>query len=360
MVWRIRRGCAAEMAKKINGHRFYRGIFGAVSEDSSIEHPNNRTVTSQDDSRSIWAGLQLGTARHAVRPDIFLLHFLFQRYNYSEDIRLVGALFLAEWLQTIFTTIGILHDVSLSFFMWFLWCPIIATAVQIYYAWRISVLSDWKSFRYLAAMITLVAVGSLVTCITATVLGLDVVTLVVSPQMPVYKYLASISPVLVWLSLTAFVDIVIAILMTILLYRIQSHSVATAGLKTSLIQYTITSGAITASVALVAFALYMTDVLASDLAFRGVNNLGPYNSWAVNYPGPLSICPYANTALFGLNNRSLLRQKYNDSEQTIMLPTIDSSVPSDTQESHRSILAFRSSHQGELAANTEQDIQGPW
>lgn len=172
--------------------------------------------------------------------------------------------------------------------------------------------------------------------------------------------------------------------MTILLYRIQSHSVATAGLKTSLIQYTITSGAITgsssislllnysrgcqlASVALVAFALYMTDVLASDLAFRGVNNLGPYNSWAVNYPGPLSICPilvmsklYANTALFGLNNRSLLRQKYNDSEQTIMLPTIDSSVPSDTQESHRSILAFRSSHQGELAANTEQDIQGPW
>lgn len=290
----------------------------------------------------------------------------------------VGALFLAEWLQTIFTTIGILHDVSLSFFMlvelWELYrqvvpvvSGIIATAVQIFYAWRISVLSDWKSFRYLAAMITLVAVGSLVTCITATVLGLDVVTLVVSPQMPVYKYLASISPVLVWLSLTAFVDIVIAILMTILLYRIQSHSVATAGLKTSLIQYTITSGAITASVALVAFALYMTDVLASDLAFRGVNNLGPYNSWAVNYPGPLSICPilvmsklYANTALFGLNNRSLLRQKYNDSEQTIMLPTIDSSVPSDTQESHRSILAFRSSHQGELAANTEQDIQGPW
>lgn len=117
-----------------------------------------------------------------------------------------------------------------------------------------------------------------------------------------------------------------------------------------------------------AFALYMTDVLASELAYRGELGLGPYNSWADNMPTGLSICPilvlsklYANTALFGLNNRSLLRQKYNDSEQTIVLPTIDFGVPSDTQESHRSILASRSSHQQrELAANAEQDIEGPW
>ncbi|EED85562.1 predicted protein [Postia placenta Mad-698-R] len=283
----------AEMVKKTHGHIIHGARFVAVSEGS----PNNslcrelRLISSRNT-------LTIAPSPHRSIPQIFGLAFnwglqgtlcaqiYFYYTSFPKDTTtlkiFVGALFLAEWLQTSFTTINFLSDISWSDFesneLWELYrqvvpvvSGIIATAVQIFYAWRISVLSDCKTFRYFAALITL---------------GFDVVTLVIGPQIT-----ASASLVLVWLSLAALVDIVIAILMSILLYRSQSHSASTAALKTSLIQYTITSGAITASVALVAFALYMTDVLASELDWRAAFEHVPYNSWAENMPTGLSICP---------------------------------------------------------------------
>ncbi|EED85513.1 predicted protein [Postia placenta Mad-698-R] len=287
----------AEMVKKTHGHIIHGARFVAVSEGS----PNNslcrelRLISSRNT-------LTIAPSPHRSIPQIFGLAFnwglqgtlcaqiYFYYTSFPKDTTtlkiFVGALFLAEWLQTSFTTINFLSDISWSDFesneLWELYrqvvpvvSGIIATAVQIFYAWRISVLSDCKTFRYGAALITLV-----------------------------------------WLSLTAFVDIVIAILMSILLYRSQSHSASTATLKTNLIQYTITSGAITASVALVAFALYMTDVLAFDPAT---------DYWAPDYSGALSICPfwralgYAGIASVHTGFQDFLSAARARSEQRVMV-----------------------------------------
>ncbi|EED85508.1 predicted protein [Postia placenta Mad-698-R] len=108
----------------------------------------------------------------------------------------VGALFLAEWVQTILATTGISgnlfaeNDAVANILPLTVGVPvmsgIIAAAVQIFYAWRIFVLSVDKRSRYLAAAIALF-----------------------DPQM-------SGSSIGTWLAITASVDILIAISMSIL------------------------------------------------------------------------------------------------------------------------------------------------
>lgn len=93
----------------------------------------------------------------------------------------VGALFLAEWVQTILATIAINDSSHFGYYASSGTSPltfgvpvmsgIIAAAVQVFYAWRIFVLSVDKRFRYLAVSIVLFAFVAFIACMLSTFLS---------------------------------------------------------------------------------------------------------------------------------------------------------------------------------------------
>lgn len=169
--------------------------------------------------------------------------------------------------------------------------------------------------------------------------------------------LALAVPIWTWLAVTAFVDILIAISMSILLYRIESCIESTARVRTKLVHYAITSGAVTASVAVVALATYVFE-------FTQSRETMDYVSCCMESSYAVSNCPilvlsklYANTALIGFNNRMLLRGGHDNKNQSTGIEFANLDVPSDPYTSEALIPASEHScRQHHLVVNVHQEV----
>ncbi|EED84987.1 predicted protein [Postia placenta Mad-698-R] len=118
----------------------------------------------------------------------------------------------------------------------------------------------------------------------------------------------------VWLSGSALVDIIIAISMALLLHRHKTGHGHTDALLNRLIVYVVESGAVTASVAVLALVFFIRDKVVLQRyedKYKGVQ--GPAL--------PILLCdlPYANAAFISLNNRKRLRTSPTSTRMTLTM-----------------------------------------
>ncbi|KAH9942649.1 hypothetical protein B0H21DRAFT_696316, partial [Amylocystis lapponica] len=179
-------------------------------------------------------------------------------------------------------------------------CGFIAAIVQIFFAWRIYVIA--KS-RILAGVICAVGQFSIAA---------------VGGAMVRVSYSLSLRPMLMaWLITSAFVDVLIAIVMTRLLFKAKTGIAHSDDVVNRLIRLVIETGTLTAVIAIVDVLLLFT---------------GPTHTLVYQCPSLILAKLYANTLLVNLNNRAFMRRG-----QTV----IDSSAANSSGFGSRSYIGFQ-------------------
>lgn len=242
--------------------------------------------------------------------------------------------FLAELLQTIFQSAGVYAqliivylppgDATLDLLTYGMpiMSVIISVAVQLFYAWRIHIISG-KRLGYLAIMIALLSLGQATAGLISTVMSGSQSGSFSADYDDVFieHWEVSATPIIVWLSGSALVDIIIAISMALLLHRHKTGHGHTDALLNRLIVYVVESGAVTASVAVLALVFFIRDKVVLQRyedKYRGVQ--GPAL--------PILLCDlplvmlsklYANAAFISLNNRKRLRTSPTSTRMTLTM-----------------------------------------
>ncbi|KAF9807222.1 hypothetical protein IEO21_08315 [Rhodonia placenta] len=139
---------------------------------------------------------------------------------------------------------------------------LISMVVQVFYAWRMWLLSNRK-LLILAGIVIILALGQFVCgCIAA---------MAVTNANPLVPYLSvdtpiSLAPIIGWLGGSALVDIIIAVAMFILLRKSRRGEKETDILLNRLVKHIVGSGIVTAGIALLALVLYVYSVFATAAA----------------------------------------------------------------------------------------------
>jgi len=178
-----------------------------------------------------------------------------------------------------FNNLSIFHNT------WFsvpIMCGITEAVVQIFFAWRIHIISR---SRLLAGLIVLLALAQLSTSIAGGVefkfAGSDSARLS-TPLIPTGAILSAI------------VDVLIAVIMTVLLLRSRTGLHRSDDMINRLIRLVIETGSLTASVAIFGVATFVAPSLKDTLLFE--------------CPALILAKIYANTLLVNLNNRAFMRR----------------------------------------------------
>ncbi|EED83323.1 predicted protein [Postia placenta Mad-698-R] len=164
---------------------------------------------------------------------------------------------------------------------------LISMVVQVFYAWRMWLLSNRK-LLILAGIVVILALGQFVCgCIAAMAITNS------NPLVPYYSADTPISfaPIMGWLGGGALVDIIIGIAMFILLRKSRRGEKETDILLNRLVKHIVGSGIVTG------------------------NYLPPSEDEYVFAAAALADCPYANTVLISLNNRDLPAGNYTGQSQ---------------------------------------------
>lgn len=224
-------------------------------------------------------------------------------------------LFSAEWVLTILLSVAFPEIVltlntssiqyeTASLKIFYDAIPIlsalIAMVVQVFYAWRMWLLSNRK-LLILSGVVVILALGQFVCGCVATTTG--------STDNPFLPYdstgtLFELAPIMGWLAGGALVDIIIAVAMFILLRKSRRGERERDILLNRLIKHIVGSGIVTAGVALLALVLYVYSFY-SDAALADC---------------PILVLPklYANTVFINLNNRDLVRRGNDEEEHRIL------------------------------------------
>ncbi|EED85983.1 predicted protein [Postia placenta Mad-698-R] len=243
--------------------------------------------------------LQLETKREKAVPSSiggFMAHsvFKFVRTPYISRIVIAETIVLSAGLFGIFMQLGNVNQIINYGIMLSVVTPIlsgiVSTEVQLFYGWRIWILSS-KKLLALSLVIVLLALGQLVSSIVSS--------LSISGASPFGNLVyssgeGSIVPIVMWYSLSALVDMIIAITMFVMLNKRKRGEEHTDALVTRLIKHVVGSGIATASIAVLTLILYIVDI-------QTPNDMVGYAD-----------CPYACTALISLNNRDLVRRGQSD------------------------------------------------
>lgn len=222
----------------------------------------------------------------------------------------VYTLFILQWTQTIVLSAGLFgifmqlgnvnqiinYGIMLSVVTPIL-SGIVSTEVQLFYGWRIWILSS-KKLLALSLVIVLLALGQLVSSIVSS--------LSISGASPFGNLVyssgeGSIVPIVMWYSLSALVDIIIAITMFVMLNKRKRGEEDTDALVTRLIKHVVGSGIATASIAVLTLILYIVDI-------QTPNDMVGYADCPILVISKF----YACTALISLNNRDLVRRGQSD------------------------------------------------
>ncbi|KAI0749992.1 hypothetical protein C8Q80DRAFT_1165165 [Daedaleopsis nitida] len=249
----------------------------------------NTPLSFCDDSQLVGLFMNWGL-QGALTVQVYLYHTCFPRDSLSLKSLVYGIL-VYEWVQT-----GLATDFAFDNFVygfgqrsaltafhntWFsvtIMCSVISAVVQCYFALRIWVLGR---SRVLTGAVVFVSVSKFVLHLS----GLRVVD-------PSAAAASAVTPVIsAWLGGAAFVDVIIAISMTILLTRAKTGIRKSDNMVNRLIVLVVETGTITAAVAiadLVCFTAY-SDTLLHEC------------------PAVVLAKLYANTFLASLNNRALMK-----------------------------------------------------
>ncbi|TFK61172.1 hypothetical protein BDN72DRAFT_965317 [Pluteus cervinus] len=177
--------------------------------------------------------------------------------------------------------VAVLNNVHFSWFAVPMLSGIISATVQIFYAYRITVLSSSKLSKGIGALIVGVAIMQ---CTGAIVAGAKTEMIGLFSEIQASTFVSCS----IWLAGCAFCDVLIAISMTTYLWNSKTGFNATKVLLTKLVRLTIETGTITATFAIIDLSLF--------LAF-------PNN----NYHTAPALClakMYSNTLMVMLNARS--------------------------------------------------------
>jgi len=228
----------------------------------------------------------------------------------------VYTLFTVECLQTVILSTGVFalvvdttndHGYSNAITLFDYGIPVICTTicamVQIFYAWRIWVLSRRK-LRILTGVVVMLALCQM-TAGLCSVAGIKVSnTLGKRGIQPIHN--TSSIATMIWLGGSALVNVIIAISMCILLRRSKTNHNRTNAFIARLVRLSVETGVLIASVAVLALAFDLVDfhgVLVQVSDNPPVFERQP-SGWLLSEAPILVLSKlYANTALLSLNNR---------------------------------------------------------
>ncbi|KAH9921461.1 uncharacterized protein B0H18DRAFT_1021214 [Fomitopsis serialis] len=228
---------------------------------------------------------------------VYLYHTYFPKDRWPFKLMVYGILAF-EWVHTGLVTSGCMDIyvynygnveslVSLhnSWFAVPVMCAIVSVFVQMFFAWRIYKFSN--SYLLAGGVATL----SLTQGISALVAGGMMEPLKAAQDIAH----GSIFPaILVWLSVTAAADIIIAILMTVLLLKSKNGLPRTEALINRMIQLVVETGMLTAGCAVIMLVLAKAPQTKNTLLYEALS---------------LTITKvYANTFLTNLNSRAHMQE----------------------------------------------------
>ncbi|KZT10563.1 uncharacterized protein LAESUDRAFT_430112 [Laetiporus sulphureus 93-53] len=208
-------------------------------------------------------------------------------------------------------------------FTWFsvpIMAAITAAVVQIFYAWRIFMLThSSRSLNYIVPVV--VAILALFQLGAGTAGGV---------KMGQAGTGADLGPadasLITWLVGAAVNDVVIAVAMTILLLRAKTGVARTDAVLSGIIRLSVETGSLTATLAIVGTILVSLPSLKRTLLYEG--------------PAPVITKLYANSLLVNLNNRAFIRKDVMPSVvESIRIARLDAghsaTVDWDTENSTR-------------------------
>ncbi|KAH9838039.1 uncharacterized protein C8Q71DRAFT_574976 [Rhodofomes roseus] len=261
---------------------------------------------------------------------------------------LVYVVFILEWLQSINLTSmawqvfvvdygqgDALSTIHVGWMPLPILCSVISLITQLFFAWRICMLS--KSTRIVSGIILL----ALVQTVCGFLVGIKLKDGSASSQFLSSK--ATLIVTSLWMAGSAFVDILIAVVMTILMIKRKTGIAATDRIINKIIRLVVETGSLTASVATVGLILA---ILAPEAAY---------------YQPPIYTLTklYSNTFLTNLTNRFFLGRDHLPRGQhhrsgTDVTSLAFTSVFPDVEDFHQ---PERSAAQGEVATSAAERIQ---